>query len=259
MFNVKKCILIDPNQYLTHHWPISNCNMSDAVGTSHMSQGNFTNFTADRFGNLSSALALNGGWTKTPQGIYFSPPEFSISVWILPQEIGSGFVRILDFGNGPSSDNIILALTTGNSLRSPYLGIYSNTSETIKAYSSLNLTEYQWQFLATTFNGTNARVYLNGELIADQFHHVCLPTLSRNNCYIGKSNWPGDGYSHSYLDDLKFYNKSLTQEEIVWLMYQNETCKYMEFILKRMEIFCHKSIFFLILIQIQILYQIVLR
>jgi hypothetical protein len=189
--------------------------MSDAVGTSQMRQGNFTNFTANRlgnftnftanrFGNLSSALAMNGGLTEIPQGIYFNTPEFTISVWILPQEIGLGFVRILDFGNGPSSDNIILALTTGNSLSPPYLGIYSNSSDIIKAYSSLNLTECQWQFLAATFNGANARVYLNGELIADQFHPFCLSSLSRNSCYIGKSNWPVDGYSHSYLDDLKF-------------------------------------------------------
>jgi hypothetical protein len=207
--------------------------MSDVVGTSHMRQGNFTNFTADRFGKLSSALALNGGWTEIPQGVYFDTPEFTISVWIWPQQIDSGYVRIIDFGNGPSSDNIILALTTGAPLTPPYLGIYSNFSQIIEAFSSSNLTQSKWQFLAATFNGTNARVYLNGELKANLSYMYSLPTLSRSHCYIGKSNWAGDGYSYSYLDDLKFFNKSLTQDEIIWLMNQNETCKYIEFIIKK--------------------------
>ncbi len=46
--------------------------MSDHIGSSHMTQWNFTSFTADRFGNVNSALALNGEWTQVPNGYYFN-------------------------------------------------------------------------------------------------------------------------------------------------------------------------------------------
>jgi len=45
---------------------------------------------------------------------------------------------------------------------------------------------------------------------------------------IGKSNWLTDGYSSLYLDDLRFFNKSLNQEEIIQLMKQNGTCEFLK-------------------------------
>ncbi len=45
--------------------------MLDEIGSAHMTQGALTLFGADRFGCPHSALALNGGWTQVPPGIYF--------------------------------------------------------------------------------------------------------------------------------------------------------------------------------------------
>jgi len=56
--------------------------MFDVIDVAHMTQGSSTYFTTDRFGNANAALALNGGWTQVPSGIYFDTPEFTISVWI---------------------------------------------------------------------------------------------------------------------------------------------------------------------------------
>ena len=55
-----------------------------------------------------------------------------------------------------------------------------------------------------------------------------MKTLTRSNCFIGKGNWPTDGFSSSFVDDLRFYNKSLTQTEIQQLM--NQVCKKFHFI-----------------------------
>ena len=52
-----------------------------------------------------------------------------------------------------------------------------------------------------------------------------LPTITRNANYIGRGCNPIHLYSSSYLDDLRFYNKSLTQFEIQQIMNQNFTCK----------------------------------
>jgi hypothetical protein len=39
---------------------------------------------------------------------------------------------------------------------------------------------------------------------------------------VGKSNWVGDINSYTFLDDLRFYNKSLTQSQILELMLTND-------------------------------------
>jgi hypothetical protein len=235
---------LSTDQYLTHHWPICIGTMKDAIGTADMIQGNSTSFVADRFGNENSSLALNGGWTQVPPGIYFDSQEFTIAVWVYPQQI-EPYSRIIDFENGQSADNIALSFSSGNSLQ-PLIVIYSVSNYIFQTKSTKQITPNQWQFLTATNNGTNARIYLNGTLVAESnTQNYTRPfNLSRSNCYIGKSNWAHDGYSHSYLDDLRFYNKSLTQEEINELMHyhQNETSMVSIFLF-----FC-KSLFLLFII-----------
>ena len=187
-----------------------------------MTQGSLTSFTMDRFGCLNSALALNGGWTQVPSGSYFDTPEFTISVWVFPQQVGS-WARIIDFGNGMGIDNIVFSLATFDTPKNS-LHFYKNSALMLAVESSQNLTLNVWQFLAVTFNGTNERLYLNGALTYESNQNYNLPTLSRTNCYIGKSNWP-NGFSSSYLDDLRFYNKSLNENEILELFNQNQSSK----------------------------------
>ncbi len=163
--STSKAESLSTDQYLTHKWPFENGTMRDVVGFADMTQGNLTSFTVDRFGCENSALALNGGWTQIPQGVYFDSSEFTISVWILPQKIVGQWVRVMDFSSGSNSDNIELAISDSTSSPKPYLRIVYDSNLTMGAFSSQNLTLGQWQFLAATFNGTNSYVYLNGQLI----------------------------------------------------------------------------------------------
>ena len=188
--------------------------MIDEIGSAHMAQGNLTTFTTDRFGCLNSALALNGGWTQVASGVYFDTLEFTISVWIFPQQVDP-WARIIDFSNGASSDNI--CFTISRDFLQPSFILISGSIEVIASISSQNLTLNKWHFLTVSFNGTNARIYLNGTLTADYVNKFIPKSLTRKNCWIGKSAWNirnGDGYSYSFIDDLRFYNKSLSQAEI---------------------------------------------
>ena len=216
--------------------------MFDEVDSSHMTQGSLTYFTLDRFGNPNSALALNGGWTQVPSGIYFDSPKFTLSVWVYPQQVGS-YSRIIDFNNGPSAgDTIVFSLSDGTSLK-PYFHILTGSNLCGGGISSMNLVLNEWQFLTVTFDGNNVRIYLNGQLTFDKIITCSPPIKQRTNCFIGKSSWAPDGYSWSLLDDLRIFNKSLTQEQILHLMNQNETSKKKNnlflFIFKSLEFFCH--------------------
>jgi hypothetical protein len=210
--------LLGLDDYLTHYWPICKSEMNDYVGSAHMTQGNLTTFTFDRFGNEKSALALNGGWTKVPAGIYFDTPEFTISVWIMSQDAGP-WARLIDFGNGPGPNNILFTLNDANNNDYPYVGI-----ESVNIISSKSLIPHEWQHLASTFDGHTLKIYIDGSLVASQVtgSFLALSSLDRTQNYVGKSNWIENGYSYSFIDDLRFYNKSLTQSQIIELMFAND-------------------------------------
>ena len=195
--------------------------MTDVVGAADMQQGANTSFIADRFGNPDSALALNGGWTFVPAGVYFNTQEFTISVWVYPQMVGS-LARVFDFGN-PGAEDILLALDSGNDLK-PYFAIFLGGINRQTA-SSQPLVLNEWQFLVATFKeGSSLLLYINGVLITSaSATYGYSSKLRTTNNFIGKSNWNANGYSSSYLDDLRFYNVSLTQAQINGLMTSNNT------------------------------------
>ncbi len=194
--------------------------MLDQIGLAHLTQGNLTSFTFDRLCNSYSALALNGGWAQIPAGIYFDTPEFSISVWVYPQKIGV-WSRVIDMGNGPSTNNIFISFDSASSNGIPMFGILTPVMYSVKSFKAL--TQNKWQHFAATFNGEQLSFYIDGILSGNlTYKNIIMTSKNRTSNFIGKSNWPWNGYSMSYLDELRFYNKCLTQEEIYELM-NNET------------------------------------
>jgi hypothetical protein len=201
------------DQYLTHYWSFDNGQMLDQIGKAHMTQGNLTTFTFDRFCNESSALALNGGWTQVPSGVYFDSPEFTISVWVYPQQIGV-WSRVIDFGNGSNKDNILISIDSGSSNGVPTIHISTPTG-VYRTKSSKAFIQYKWQHLAATFDSKQMSLYIDGILSGNvSFNKFNMSAKYRTSNYIGKSNWIRDGFSMSYLDELRLYNICLTQEEI---------------------------------------------
>ena len=190
-----------------------------------MIQGSLNFFTSDRFGSPNAALALNGGWTQVPSGIYFNSPEFTISAWVYLKQVGS-WARLMDFGNGQQEDNIFITLDSGTGGGSTYgrstFSIWIGTWAQIMSPWP-GMVQNQWQMLTATFNGTTMSLYVNGNLVSCGNNPMVMPNLNRTNCYFGKSNSvSNDRYSSSFLDDIRFYNKSFTREDIFDLMNQNE-------------------------------------
>ncbi len=203
------------DDYLTHYWSFDCGTMFDEIGSADMIQGFNTTFVEDRFCNPYSALALNGGWAQVPSGVYFDTLEFTISVWIYPLNVGS-YARIIDFGNSPN-DNIIFSMSYNQTLKP---SIYFQSKFFV---SSALLSLGKWQFIVATFNRTLLNIYKDGILIySNNSLTLSNAAVYRNSCYVGKSNWPNDGFSYSYLDDLRFYNSSLSRDEIIQMMNENK-------------------------------------
>ena len=200
--------------------------MNDVIGNSDMIQGSATTFIQDRFGSTNAALALNGGFTRIPSGIFFNAPQFTISAWVFCKEIGLN-APLIDFGNGAVADNIIVRLGSSG-FDKPALRINNGSSSMGTAQSIVLLKNLTWTLLTVTFNGTEMLLYLNATQHGSYYSDFVLPTITRLYNYVGKSNTPTNGFSWSYIDDLRFYNKSLTKDEILDLMNKNNESMFFE-------------------------------
>ncbi len=155
-----------------------------------------------------NALSLDGNddYVQMNPNVYFNG-DFTIECWVYAKSF-SNWARIIDFGNGAASNNVLLAYTEGTSGK-PALyieGTQFSANQTIP----LNT----WTHIAATLNGTTGTIFINGN--ASGTHTFTTPPVNiiRNNCYIGKSNWGGDPNSDAIFDELRIWNTAKTAIEI---------------------------------------------
>lgn len=135
---------------------------------------------------------------------------FSYMGWVKWGAFNS-WSRLFDFGTGAGYNNIMLASnSTSNSLT---LSNYLNTTPyqlTTGNILSLN----QWVHIAATISNTGAaKIYVNGAVAASG--NVSTPVnIARNLSYLGKSNWVSDGYLNASMDEVSFWTRALTADEI---------------------------------------------
>jgi hypothetical protein len=78
-----------------------------------------SSFATDRLNSQYSALYLNNQYLQVPGGIYFNG-DFTVTVWVKPFRQAYAD-RVIDFGNGASSDNLLFGISNGGT---PYAGVY---------------------------------------------------------------------------------------------------------------------------------------
>jgi hypothetical protein len=159
----------------------------------------------------SQANALNfntslQNYASLPAATYFSG-DLTIECWVKPTAY-TNWSRIIDFGNGSGSNNVLFGTSVGTSGKP---GFYVGGAQ-FQANDQIPLN--QWSHIAATLSGTTATIYING--VASGSANFPVPAnVIRNNNYIGRSNWGwGDPAPSASFDDLRIWNVAKTGAEI---------------------------------------------
>ncbi len=154
--------------------------------------------------NFSTSLQ---NYASLPAATYFSG-DFTIECWVNPSA-HTNWSRIIDFGNGAGNNNVLFATSYGTSGQP---GFYVGGAQ-FQANAQIPLN--QWTHLAATLSGTTATIYING--IASGTANFPVPAnVTRNNNYIGRSNWGwGDPAPSASFDDLRIWSVAKTGSEIL--------------------------------------------
>ena len=181
--------------------------------TGSLEAGETIGFVQDRFNNTNGAIFTNPGYYILPPGIYFYT-TFSFLVWVKVFEF-TAWSRIIDCGNGPNSDNILVSLSYVD-YAIPYTQIYEQSSPQSIVMPTTNLTAHQWFHLASVYDGHNMKMYVNGNLVASSASKG-PNVVQRAQCYIGRSNYhltAGDADASACFDDLMIFSRALTSSEV---------------------------------------------
>jgi hypothetical protein len=117
----------------------------------------------------------------------------------------------VDFGNGRSADNVVLAFSQGTSGQVS-LHIYRGAS-VMSLTAPVALPLNRWTHVAATLQATTGTLYLDGALVARGTLHQ--PSgVNRTSNFIGRSNWGLDQYASAVLDDVRLWSEAISADVI---------------------------------------------
>lgn len=179
-----------------------NGNLTDSTGniTTATPSGSIA-YANDRNGNANSALYLDGASKVVFSGLVLKGKSMTMSAWIKYLTPGAGLQVILTAFSGGSGGPALVQY--GNKL-----GLSVSVPSTNTASSSD--VDGNWHHLATTYDGADIKVYVDGVFSTTVNHPGSMGDGVRDMVvgFFSPNYWKG------YIDELRIYNTVMTANDI---------------------------------------------
>jgi hypothetical protein len=203
-----------PTNGLVGWWPF-NGNANDESGNGNNGTVNGAILTTDRFGNANNAYSFsNSNYIVVPENNIFETNSHTISFWINPNSYPQLRYDILGKDGCSSQDRqYVVQYESNGVIRN---AIFTNQEFTFNSTSSVQTNN--WTNITISWDGIKSKTFING---------ICNDSLSTNgtlangtmNLYFG-GNPCFNQIFNGKIDDIAFYNRTLTQQEITNLYTQ---------------------------------------
>jgi prepilin-type N-terminal cleavage/methylation domain-containing protein len=133
--------------------------------------------------------------------INLSDNKISLSAWVNVQDITANGTGYIAWGNG-SGNGIRFYLFANNDVPR-FRVVNTDDGTSVESISSKKITEKRWHHLLGTYDGTTARLYMDGDIVAEVDNAI---NLGNGNFYL----YVGHGPSiDSLIDDVWIFPTSL--------------------------------------------------
>ncbi len=195
-------------------WYPYNGNTNDESGNGSNSSASGVLLTNDRFGNSDKAYAFAGGnnsFIQTPISSSVSSPDFTISCWAIGTESVENSAII-------AARNTLDRITSINyQSGATYMQIASSTTTTGCNANNDNFNG-SWHHFVVSFGNNTSYIYVDG-ILQNSCSIPVIPVITAQ-FKIGLDDLDFGGIPRGFIgsiDDVGFWNRTLTQEEITSL------------------------------------------
>jgi len=211
-------VLAGLNDGLVAYYPFDG-NADDESGNGNDGTVHGATLTVDRFGKANNAYSFDGvnDYILIPQSDTLRSLEnLTIAYWIKYYKPISGggdvSVTITNDFEGLHGDGFFTY--AGKSGIGHYLGRWADAvSVSVPLDATEPLSQQQFVFVVFSASADTIRSYKNGELVEEKDRENRSASKSNKNWFIGQSGL-GKYYLNGYVDDLRIYNRALSESEI---------------------------------------------
>ncbi len=206
---------------LVAYYPFTG-NANDSSGNSNHGTTIGVTLTADRFGNPNSAYSFagnNNSYIDCGSGPTIKVQKnISVSVWFY---MNGGYInpRMLDFQGTGNGGYYLSSTGSSNNPRTVSCGFINDIGTGGISDVPTILPSLVWSHLVYECDSTGlSKLYLNGKII-NSTQGASINTIPYNGLTlnIGRNNHPSYDAWGGYLDDIRIYNRILTDSEITFL------------------------------------------
>ena len=221
--NWGSCTCDPPTNGLVAYYPFDGSAM-DASGNGHHGQVVGATLTSDRDDNANRAYHFNGidNYISVSPGDVFASNQFTICamVYIEEQVTSNCCPRIVhrmawDSTAGTGYD-VHYQKYGSNYNGFLSFNIFDSSHQEFNVVSPQALEYGRWNQIAVTYDGNTIKFYFNGRL--NQTKSVSSPIMHTPNASFLIGSDGGEGSFKGKIDELYFYNRALTDKEILQFM-----------------------------------------
>ena len=197
------------NSYgLVAYYPF-NGNANDESGNGWNGTGTNLTLTQDRFGIANSAYYFNGSSSFIDFGLVPIPiTNFSVSVWVNSSETNRGVV--IQNSRNDTGFNLELFLVQNGTISFEVVHSYNNFNRV-----TMPIGNGTWHHIVALCYQDFIKLYLDGEL--QSTNTGVIGTQSNYSLIAGKDPAASDYFYRGSMDDIRVYNRTLSEAEILEL------------------------------------------
>jgi hypothetical protein len=194
-------------------------NANDFSGNNRNGTINGASLTDGRKGNPNSAYSFNGTTNYIGFGTWFNYQEFTVSFWLntgITQ--ANAYAELID--NNHTGTRSWLAQQDNTTNNSYYFGVNGTASG---GGGNFTLTPNVWTHMVLVKGNGFVRVYKDGVLLNSATHSGNIPYDGTQNLILGAwyasyPTYPIQRFWNGKMDDLKIYNRAISQAEVTVLL-----------------------------------------
>jgi beta-xylosidase len=201
----------EPQQAPIAEYTFENGSLADSVGDADLTASGTASIATDA--EKGSALKLTGaanGFASFPTGFFDGRDTMTVSMDIKSERTSGNFFT---FAFGQSQDKYSFLRVRGGEARTAITkATWQNESDVTGSISS-----GQWHKYDLVYDGKTLRMYIDGVKVDENLAlNASVSELGTNLAgYLGKSLYSADGYFQGWYDNVRVYNRALSNTEIL--------------------------------------------